>query len=106
MINTFDKQPDYNFPTEVAECKRLLKLEGVSDAIIDECFIPDETETAEEVMGSVIMAIKDAGIQEMAAHRIIDTVFNQISPFTVPVEEDTFIDIVNANGLPISEVIA
>lgn len=66
---------------KIDQCIKLLKEAGVSNEIIAESFIPDETETEEEAIGSVMFAFERhaphktfADILSMS-DKIIDVVF-------------------------------
>jgi hypothetical protein len=90
---------------EIAQCIERLRLIGVSEDIIEQCFIPEETETIEEIMGSVYMAVDDAKLDLSIAENIIAEIFkeyfkvdevpdsNAISIFTEEIEPDIFTEL-------------
>ena len=85
------------YAEQITKCIALLQEAGVPQDIIDNSFIPEETETFEEVLGSVYMAIQDAKMDEAIIERIINEVFNSTHPLTVEVEPDTFAKLVEEN---------
>lgn len=93
------------YQNEITKCKELLAAEGVLLSIIEESFLPDETETLEEVMGSVYMAIENAKLDLSIAEKIVGEIFkeyfavtelpqtNEVSEFTQEIEPDTFAEL-------------
>lgn len=91
----------YKYPEQTNKCIAMLAKAGISQTIIDECFIPDETETHDEIAGSVLMAVEMSTLDHEIAEKIINEVFPEISPYTITIEKKDFVALVKDSGLPI-----
>lgn len=99
----------YKMNTEVHKVIKLLKELNVSDEIIAQWFIPDETETESEIIGSILLACQHANISLDKVDSVIGAVFPnfdlklfepEISHHTIEVEPDVYAEIVKKSGLP------
>lgn len=82
------------FQQKVDAVIKLLKERGVSDAIIAECFIPEETENDIEVAGSIIMALEMQFDKPWADHisvceSIVYPIFNELAIEDVSIKDYT-----------------
>jgi hypothetical protein len=67
---------------------------GVPEQYIESSFVPDETETEMEVLGSIFVAFEDAKMDKEVADKIATALANLIHPDTIEIEPDVMKELV------------